>query len=158
MIKFDEHRTAIIDFLLAQLYKAFLMLHDRCWQEASITIYANLCVIELFNEFIVCVKHTLLLSLLLQKMEIDDKALQVLHYLRDLVEDTNNNKEAIIAYEELGKMYQEMKEYHMAILAFKFMLQIAWVENDSHSETKAYEYLALQHFYLQALSKARVYK
>ena len=37
------------------------------------------------------------------------------------------------------------------------MLQIAWVENDQDSETKAYEFLALQHFYLQALSKASVY-
>ena len=82
----------------------------------------------------------------------------VLEYMRDLVEDTNNNKEAILVYEEMGKMYQEMKEYKMAIIAFKFMLQIAWTENDQNYETRAYEYLSLQHFYLQALGKASVYK
>ena len=87
-------------------------------------------VIELFNEFIICSKHTLMLALLLQKLEINDKALLVLDYMRDLAEDTNNNYEAMIAYEETGKMYQEMKEYKMAIRAFKRMLQIAWVEND----------------------------
>lgn len=91
IIKLDHERTAIIDFMLANLYKVFLMLHDRNWQEAFITVYANLCVTEIFNEFIVCVRLTLLLALLLQKMEVEDKALKVLEYLRDLVEDTNNN-------------------------------------------------------------------
>ena len=91
-------------------------------------------------------------------MELRDKAMQVFEYLRDLVEDTNNNKEAIIVYELMGKMFQEDKEYRMAIIAFKRMLQAAWVENDQHFETKAYEHLALQHFYLQVLSKASVYK
>lgn len=45
-----------------------------------------------------------------------------------------------------------------AIRAFKRMLQIAWSENDHIMETKAYEYLALQYFYLQQLDKAQVYK
>lgn len=51
-----------------------------------------------------------------------------------------------------------MKEYKLAIKALKRMLQIAWVEYDQDSETKAYELLSLQHFYLQSLSKASVYK
>ena len=40
----------------------------------------------------------LLMALLLRKMEINDKAMVLLEYLRDLVEDTNNNKEAILVY------------------------------------------------------------
>ena len=60
--------------------------------------------------------------LMLQKMEIYDRAIDVLNFLRDLVEDTNLNKEAIIVYQEMGKMYQEQKEYLMAIKAFKRML------------------------------------
>ena len=91
-------------------------------------------------------------------MDIRDKAWKVLEYLRDLVEDTNNNEEAILVYEQIGKMYQEDKEYNMAITAFKRMLQLAYVQSDQHYETKAYEYLALQHFYLQVLTKASVYK
>jgi len=67
----------------------------------------------------------------------------MLEYLRDIVEDTNMNKEAMIVYQEIGKMYQEQKEYWMAIKAFKRMLQIAWFDNDQKSETKAYEFLAL---------------
>ena len=154
----DHDRVQVIDWLLANLYKIFLLLKDRYWQEALLSVYANLTVIENFNEFICCSKHTLLMVILLQKLEIPQKALIVLDYMRDLVEDTNNNKEAILVYQEMGKMYQQMKEYKLAIIAFKFMLQIAWTENDQNYETLAYEYLALQHFYLQALSKAAVYK
>ena len=100
----------------------------------------------------------LLLVLLLRKMEINDKASTMLGYLRDLVEDTNNNKEAILVYDEIGKLYQEQKEYKMGIFAFKRMLQIAWMVNDQDYEIKAYESLAKQHFYLQGLTKASAYK
>ena len=54
----------------------------------------------------------------------------VLDFMRDLTEDTNNNREAMMVYYEMGKMFQEMKEYRSAIRAFKFMLQIAWTVND----------------------------
>ena len=76
-------------------------------------------------------------------MDVGTKAFNLLEYIRDLVEDTNNNKEAIIVYEEMGKVYQQDKEYWTAIRAFKRMLQLSWVENDQHAETKSYEYLAL---------------
>ena len=68
-------------------------------------MYSNLTVCEMFNEFIVVIRHSLILSILLQKMELEDKALDILEYLRDIVEDTNNNAEAIIVYREIGKMY-----------------------------------------------------
>ena len=48
--------------------------------------------------------------------------MDILTYLRDLVEETNNNKEAISIYEEIGKIKQEQKDYQKAILAFKRML------------------------------------
>lgn len=122
IIKMDHDRVAVIDWMLANLFKVLLLVKDRFWQDAFIVVYSNFTVIENFNEFICCMKHSLLLVLLLQKLELADRAMVVLEYLRDLAEDTNNNKEAMIVYEEMGKMYQEMKEYKMAIKAFKFML------------------------------------
>ena len=55
-------------------------------------------------------------------MGLDPEAKTVLEYVRDLVEETKNNKEAIFVYEKLGSMYQNEKDYQMAIKAFKFML------------------------------------
>lgn len=126
IIKQDRDRLAIIDFLISGLFRIYLLLGDKHFQEAFICIYENYSVCKLFNEFIVCSRHMLLLVLLLRKMEINDKAFTMLAYLRDLVEDTNNNKEAILCYDEIGKLYQEQKEYKMGIFAFKRMLQIAW--------------------------------
>ena len=80
-----------------------------------------------------------MLALILEEMELKDKALEVMIYLRDLAEETNNNGESILIYQKLGKMYQEKKDYNVAIIAFKRMLQISWIESDTHHETKAYE-------------------
>lgn len=130
IIKTDHDRLQIIDYIISNLYKTHLLLTERHWQEAFLTLFANLTVVELFNEFILCIKHTMMLAILLLKMDIQDKAMEVFDYLRDLVEDTNNNKEAILVYQQMGKMYQEDKEYKMALISFKRMLQAAWVEND----------------------------
>lgn len=54
-------------------------------------IYANVTIIDIFNELAVNVKHRMLLILLLEKMEQKEKAAKVLNFLKDLVEDTNNN-------------------------------------------------------------------
>ena len=68
-------------------------------------IYANVTIIDIFNEYVVNIKHRMILVFLLMKMDQRNKALQVLDYLKHLVEDTNNNSEAILVYEQIGKMY-----------------------------------------------------
>ena len=86
------------------MYRIYLLLHDKQWQEAFMLMYSHLTVVERFNEFIIYSKLTFMLSLLLQKMDLHQQAMQVLEYLRDFVEDTNLNKEAILVYEEIGRI------------------------------------------------------
>ena len=129
-MKRDHDHATIVDFLIAGMYRIYLLLHDKQWQEAFTQVYTNLTVVERFNEFLVYSKHTFMLSQLLQKMDLKEQAMQVLDFLRDFVEDTNLNKEAILVYEEIGRINQEDKDYHMALKAYKRMLQIAWFEND----------------------------
>ena len=54
---------------------------------------------EYFNEFAVNLKHRMILILLLEKMEEQKNARLLLNFLKDLVEDTNNNVEAMLVYE-----------------------------------------------------------
>ena len=61
-------------------------------------------------------------------------------------------------YESLGKLLQEQGEYEKAIVCFKKLLQIAWFEDNMNMETRAYECLSLQHFYLQHINKANFYQ
>lgn len=105
ILRQDFDRIGVIDFLLISLYKAYLMVHDKQWQEAFLTIYASVTLIEMFNEFIVCIHHIFMLSLILDKLELQGKALSVLQYLRDLAEETNNNREVILIYETMGRLY-----------------------------------------------------
>ena len=158
IVKRDHDRGQIIDYLIANLFKVYLLLFDRNWIEAFLIIYGSVTVIDDFNELILNIRHTFILALLLKKMEMGNEAMKVLEYLRDLVEDTNNNKEAILVYEEMGKIHQEKRDYQKAIMAFKKMLQVSWQENDTLQETNAYDYLAMQYFYLQQLQKAKIYK
>ena len=43
-------------------------------------------------------------------------------------------------------------------MAFKKMLSVAWCEQNAHAETRAYQYISLQHFYMEDMVKAQFYK
>ena len=111
LLKKDHERLPIIDFLLSNLYKAFLLIYDKKWQAALLTIYSNITVLEFFNEYVIYIRHGFMLVEILQIMGLDPEAKTVLEYVRDLVEETKNNKEAIFLYEKLGSIYQSEKDY-----------------------------------------------
>ena len=122
IIKCDHERSQIIDYILSNIYKAYVLVNERHWPDAFIILYSTLQVIEIFNELILYIRISFVLALMLIEMEQREKAMEVMVYLRDVAEDTNNNKEAILVYEQLGKMYQDTKEHKVAIIAFKRML------------------------------------
>ena len=39
MIEIDHDRVQVVDWLLANLFKTFLLLKERYWQEALLTVY-----------------------------------------------------------------------------------------------------------------------
>ena len=65
----DRERVPIIDFLLAQLYRSYVMIEGRHWIDAFNALYNGLCVVNYFNEFVVYIRIAFLLVLLLHKME-----------------------------------------------------------------------------------------
>ena len=46
------------------------------------------------------------------------------------------------AYDYLGRIYQADKDYEYATIAYKKLLQLAWVNNSYEYEIRAYSYLA----------------
>ena len=66
------------------------MLETGSWVDAFVSIYNGLCVINYFNDFVIYSRFSFILVLILQKMELQEKALQMLALVRDLVEETNN--------------------------------------------------------------------
>jgi len=54
--------------------------------------FQNIKVSKLFNEYFVTIQLTLIFANLLLKLDHHKRALQVYEWLRDLCEDTQNNK------------------------------------------------------------------
>ena len=104
ILKHDRERVPIIDFLLAQLYRSYILLEMGCWIDAFNAIYNIVCVVNYFNEFVIYIRACFLLVLILQKMGQFDQAFQLLACVRDLAEETNNYPEALQVYEHFGKM------------------------------------------------------
>lgn len=105
ILKQDHDRVPIIDFMLTNLFRVYLLLDTKRWIDAFLLIYQNLLIVNSFNEFVLYIRHTTLLVFILQRMSLNDKALTLMEYVRDVVEETNNFKEAIVIYEHIGKMH-----------------------------------------------------
>ena len=69
IIKNDHDRMQVINYLLSNVYRVYFLLQDCNWLEAFLTIYANLTIVEIFNEYCVYTRHGLILGLLLAKMD-----------------------------------------------------------------------------------------
>ena len=65
IIKNDHDRILVLNYLISNMFRVFLFLHDCNWLEAFLTTYANLTIVEEFNEYVVYTKHGLMLALLL---------------------------------------------------------------------------------------------
>ena len=50
-----------------------------------------------------------------------------------------------------------MKDYSKSIIAFKKVLQYSWYSKNVEGEMMAYEYLAVQYFYMGNLERCKFY-
>ena len=63
----------------------------------------------------------------------------------------------MIAYKQLGCCYKLVKQYHLALINFKKLLQLAWAENSTEWELKAYDFIGLAYYYMGELEKSKYY-
>lgn len=68
----------------------------------------------------------------------------------------NLNKK-IACYQLLGKCFQELRYYQLAIRSFTRALQYAWKQNNVKYELQCYDFIGLQYYYLGDLKKAKYY-
>lgn len=77
--------------------------------------------------------------------------------LKNLSEQTQNYESKMYAYKQLGSCYKLVKQYHLALVNFKKLLQLAWSENNTEWELKAYDFIGLAYYYLGELEKSKYY-
>lgn len=63
----------------------------------------------------------------------------------------------ISCYKGLGKCYQFLKQYSLALVYFTKLLQCSWMQNDKNNELLAYDYIGMQYYYLGDLEKSKYY-
>ena len=76
---------------------------------------------------------------------------------KNLNEETRNYQHKMLAYKQLGSCYKLIKKYHLALINYKKLLQLAWAENSTEWELRAYDYIGLAYYYLGELEKSKYY-
>jgi len=61
------------------------------------------------------------------------------------------------SYLRLGKCHQLLRNYKEALICFKKMLELAWETNSLKNELLAYDYIAVQYFYLGDIERSAYY-
>jgi tetratricopeptide (TPR) repeat protein len=85
-------------------------------------------------------------------------SLTVLNFVTDLACDTNQLSFLVESYRQTGQILSQNQQYEESIKVFKNMLKVIWIQGDIKLETKVYENLALQYFYLQDLVSCKKYQ
>ena len=68
-----------------------------------------------------------MLGCLLLNLGQSNRACKLFDVARDICHDTQNFAQEMLCYEWLGSTLQESREYARALVAFKKMLQLAWL-------------------------------
>jgi tetratricopeptide (TPR) repeat protein len=76
---------------------------------------------------------------------------------KGLAEANQDYKDKMKTYRKLGHCYKLIKNYKLALVNYKKMLQLAWELKDENAELIAYDGIGMQYFYLGAVDKARYY-
>ena len=76
---------------------------------------------------------------------------------RDLGYEVKNWSYVMQSFDYLGRILQLDHDYGNAVIAYKKLLQLAWVTNSYEYEVRAYANLAKQNFYLSYPKKSEGY-
>ena len=88
------------------------------------------------------------LATLLMHLEFTKDAINIFTTLRDLGYELLNWSYVIQAFELLARTFQKSQQYEEAVIAYKKILQLAWVTNSQEYEILAYQGISKQLFYL----------
>ena len=84
-------------------------------------------------------------------------AVDIFTVMRDLGYEFLNWSFTIQSFDYLGRVLQKQAHYKDSIIAYKKMLQLAWVTDSQEYEVRAYFGLARQYFYEQNVQRSQFY-
>lgn len=85
------------------------------------------------------------------------RTLPHLRSMKSYADQTGQPNEKMKAYRDMGVCYQLVRKYETALVYFKKLLELAWVEDNMKMELCAYDNIGKQYYYMGLLSKAAYY-
>lgn len=86
------------------------------------------------------------------------EAYELFEVAKDLAHDTQNLAQEMICYEWMGRVQRELGYHDKAKVAFKKVLQLAWITRLTEYEYLAYYEIATQFFYMHNMAKSNEYE
>jgi hypothetical protein len=129
-------------------------INDKHYDSQIKPLY-EICLVakSLMDEKVSHLSFTILTTLLAYKHCLQE-AIEITYFLRDLSLEMMDFGKAMQIYEHLGCLYSKNKEYPNALIAYKKMLQLAWLNGTPGHELAAYSGISSQYYYMQELEKA----
>lgn len=75
-------------------------------------------------------------------------AIMMYNKLRQCAHTDKDAVAKMFAYKQMGYVFCQIEKYHSAIIAFKYMLALAWTIKSVEGELAAYEGLAMMNLYI----------
>lgn len=85
------------------------------------------------------------------------RTLPHLRSLKSYADQAGKPLEKMSAYRDMGVCYQLVRKYETALVYFKKLLELAWVEDNMEMELCAYDNIGKQYYYMGHLDKAAYY-
>ena len=153
----DGDRKQILSWLIDKLVDILFVFSEKRVFDAIPQCYQLCLVAKTFVDHELAFNSFRLFGCLLLNLGYYKHACKMFYLARDLGYEIKNWSYVMQAFDYLGRVLQLDHDYESAMIAYKKMLQLAWLTNSFEYEIRAYSNLAKQNFYLQYPKKSAIY-
>ena len=123
----DTERQLVLNWLIDKMYDVFKMLNEKQFSVILNNSYMIAMVCKTFKDLNLTYNAFTLLGVILLHTGLYMQAKQVFEVVKDIAMDSHNWSQVMVAYEFIGRAYQELQDYENSTFTFKLMLQYAWI-------------------------------
>ena len=153
----DGKRLQVLEWMEWRVKESLYTVSEKRMFDTIQNVYEISLVSKTFTDPSLSFYSLKFFGCLLMHLNYSKWAIKTFEVMRDLGYELLNWSFVIQSFDLLGRCLQNASCYKDAMIAYKKMLQLAWVTNSQEYEIRAYMGLARQFFYDQNLVKCKFY-
>lgn len=146
---FDQKRAKVITYITANLLEILQLVSERKFHQAIEPTTQLVLLARLLYDSKPAMHLYQMLGSLMMNAGFLHEGFRLFEVAKDLAHEAQNLSQEMVCFEWMGRAKQEMREFNTARIAFKKMLQLAWLTKLTDYEVKSYNEIAKQYFYLE---------